>query len=65
MTLQELELAVAKLPTQELQAFTTWFEDFLADAWDERIEADIKSGKLDAAGKRADEDFKAGNCKPL
>jgi hypothetical protein len=37
----------------------------LADAWDRRIEADIKAGRLDEAGRRADADFEAGRCKPL
>ena len=30
--------------------------------WDRQIEADVKAGRLDAAGKRADEVFAAGRC---
>jgi hypothetical protein len=65
MSLQELETAVSRLPSEDLTAFAHWFEDFLADAWDRRIEADIQAGRLDDAGRRADADFEAGRCKPL
>ena len=65
MSLQELESAVSQLPADELNAFAQWFEEYLADAWDRRIEADMKAGRLDEAGSRADADFEAGRCKPL
>jgi hypothetical protein len=65
MSLQELESAISQLPDDELTAFARWFEEYLADAWDRRIEADIQAGRLDEAGRRADADFEAGRCKPL
>ena len=65
MSLQELEAAVINLPRHDLSAFARWFEEYLADEFDRRIEADIVAGKLDAAGRRADEDFEAGRCTPL
>jgi hypothetical protein len=65
MSLEELETAVSQLPAEDLSAFARWFEEYLADAWDRRIEADIKAGRLDEAGRRADADFEAGRCKPL
>ncbi len=65
MSLHELETAVTQLPAAELTAFAQWFEEYLADAWDRRIEEDIKAGRLDKAGRRADADFEAGKCKPL
>lgn len=65
MSLQELETAIAQLPAEELTAFAQWFEEYLADVWDRRIEADIKAGRLDEAGRRADAEFEAGRCKPL
>ena len=48
---------------EELTAFAQWFEEYLANAWDRRIEADILAGRLDEAGRRADQDFEAGRCK--
>ena len=65
MSVEELQTAVAKLPAEELDRFSQWFEEFLAEQWDRRIEADILAGRLDAAGRRADEDFEAGRCTPL
>jgi hypothetical protein len=63
--LNELETAVTKLAAEDQTAFARWFEEYLADAWDRRIEADIQAGRLDEAGRRADVDFEAGRCKPL
>ncbi len=65
MSLSELENAVSQLPPEELTAFARWFEEYLADAWDRRIEADFLAGHLDEAARRADADFDAGRCKPL
>ncbi len=65
MSLQELEAAVSQLPAEELTVFARWFEEYMADAWDRRIESDIKAGKLDEAGSRADAAFESGHCKPL
>ena len=65
MSLQELESAVTRLPESDLTAFARWFEEYLADAWDSRIEADIHAGRLDEAGRRADAEFEAGRCTPL
>ena len=65
MSVKELQSVISKLPREELDQFASWFEEFLADQWDRRIEADILAGRLDAAGRRADEEFEAGRCTPL
>ena len=65
MSLQELEAAVAVLPPTELEAFTQWFEEYLADAWDRRIEEDVAAGRLEEAGRQADAEFLAGRCERL
>ena len=64
MSLAELENAVAQLPVNDLTVFAQ-FEEYLADAWDRRIEADILAGRLDEIGRCADADFEAGRCRPL
>lgn len=64
MSVEDLKTAVAQLPAADLDQFSQWFEEFLADEWDRRIEADVRAGRLDAAGRRADEDFAAGRCTP-
>jgi len=65
MSVEELQRVVSLLPAEDLDRFSKWFEEFLADQWDQRIEADILAGRLDAVGRRADEDFEAGRCTPL
>ena len=65
MSVEEIESAISRLSATELSRFTKWFEEFAAEEWDRQIEADIRAGRLDAAGKRADEQFEAGNCTPL
>jgi len=40
MSLQELERAVTGLSPGDLDAFSRWFEEYLADAWDRQIKAD-------------------------
>jgi hypothetical protein len=65
MSVEELQNAVCQLPVEELDRFSRWFEEFLADQWDRRIEADIQAGRLDSAGRLADEEFDAGRCTPI
>jgi hypothetical protein len=65
MSVEDLESAISRLSAEDLARFSAWFEEFMADQWDRQIEQDIKVGRLDAAGKRADEDFEAGRCTPL
>ena len=65
MSVQELESAVTSLPPSDLDAFARWFEEYIADAWDRRIEADVVAGRLDGVGIEADAQFEAGRCTPL
>ncbi len=65
MSIREIESAVEQLFPSELAVFMEWFEKFVAEAWDKKLEADILAGKLDRLGKQADEHFEAGRCKPL
>jgi len=65
MSVQELETAVTQLSKEELATFSQWFQEYIADEWDRQIEADIRGGRFDAAGKRAKADYDAGRCTPL
>jgi hypothetical protein len=65
MSVQELESEVRRLSKAELAVFAQWFEEFISDSWDQRIEADIAGGKLDHLGKQADAQFEEGRCTPL
>lgn len=65
MSVEELEFAIARLPDSELARLATWFAEYEAERWDRQIEADQKSGRLDAAFKRMRGDIAAGRSKPL
>ena len=65
MSIQELENAIRGLSVEEFTRLANWIDEYRAEQWDRRIEADIRAGRLDAAGLRADEDFDAGRCTSL
>jgi hypothetical protein len=65
MSLQELESEVTRLSKPDLAAFYQWFEEFVAEAWDKQMEADVDAGKLDSLARQADAQFEAGRCTPL
>jgi hypothetical protein len=65
MSVPEIEQAVAKLPKEELSQFAKWFEEFIADEWDRKIERDVATGKFDAIVQKVDADIDAGRSKPL
>ena len=65
MNAEEIRGAIAALPPGELDALLEWIEEYRADAWDRRIEADALVGRLDALGQQADREFEAGRCRPL
>ena len=44
MTLHDIESTVKNLSDDELTVFARWFEEYLSDAWDRRIEEDIAAG---------------------
>lgn len=53
MSVGEIESAVTKLSAEELRAFSEWFDECRADAWDQQFEADVQAGKLDNVGEKA------------
>jgi predicted esterase len=60
-----LENAVKALPPHDLAEFRRWFAEFDLAAWDERIEDDLASGKLDELLAEAEEDYASGERRPL
>ena len=48
MSLLEIQIAIKRLPKEELKQFDQWYETYLEEQWDEQIRQDIRSGKLDA-----------------
>lgn len=62
---KEIERAVAKLKPEELAGFRAWFEEFDARVWDEQLEKDIQSGRLDRVAERSIAEYARGRAKPL
>ena len=54
-----------QLRPQDLKNFTAWFEEYISDLWDEKIERDVLDGRLAHLAAKADADFEAGRCSPL
>ena len=65
MSVQELEIAISKLPPDQLAALGEWFDEYREEEWDRQIEADAKGGRLDALIQEARTDIAAGRTRPL
>jgi hypothetical protein len=64
-TVQEIEMAIARLKPQEIHAVADWLQEYREGLWDKQIEADARAGKLDKLMEEAKQDYQAGRCKPL
>ena len=62
---KSIEKEVASLPPSELAEFRRWFAEFDAAAWDQQIEQDASSSKLDALAAEALADFRSGTARQL
>jgi hypothetical protein len=60
-----LEGQVKQLTAEELRAFREWFAQFDAEVWDQQLESDVRSGKLDELAAQALRDHKAGRATEL
>ena len=64
-TLEEIEKAVAELSAEQLSRFRAWFDEFEAARFDQKIERDAKSGRLDRLAEQALADFRNGRAREL
>lgn len=65
MGVAEIERAIEQLAPDELAQLADWFQEFLAEAWDRQIEADVQAGRLDKLMGEAEGEFQAGRTQPL
>jgi hypothetical protein len=65
MSITEIEQAIIQLPPQDFKQLRDWFEELEAQKWDEQIERDAKSGKLDKIAEQALKDYRAGKAREL
>ena len=59
-TLDDIEKAVTELPPEQLAKFRAWFEGF-----EQGIERDAKSGRLDQLVEQALADYRSGRAREL
>ena len=65
MDVKEIENAIASLPPSEIAELAKWFEEFHAQIWDQQIERDLKTGRLDSLLEEAKQDLESHRCEPL
>ncbi|MGG6269593.1 hypothetical protein ACQ4M3_36570 [Leptolyngbya sp. AN03gr2] len=61
----EVESAIKQLPESEVRDLARWLQEYLDERWDEQIEADFASGKLDRLIAKAESDIAAKNVRNL
>ena len=64
-TLAEIEAAIKELPKADVRQLSAWLQEYLADMWDQQMEADVASGKLDKLIAEAEADIAANRVKDL
>lgn len=64
-TLPEIEAAIKELPEADVRQLSAWLQEYLADMWDQQMEADVASGKLDKLIAEAEADIAANRVKDL
>ena len=62
---QVIKQQIQKLSPQELTDFRAWFAQYDVKAWDQRLEQDLKEGKLDVLAEQALRDHKEGKSYEL
>ena len=65
MSVKEIESAITQLPTNDLAELMAWLENYHAQVWDEQIEEDLETGRLDALLAEVDKEYEAGLGQPL
>lgn len=61
----EVESAIKQLPENEVRDLAKWLQEYLDERWDQQIEADFASGKLDRLIAKAELDIAANHVRDL
>ena len=64
-TVEAVEHQIRHFTPSEHQKFRAWFASFDSDAWDEQIEEDAASGKLDMLAQEALAEYNTGKSREL
>jgi hypothetical protein len=61
----EVESAIKQLPKDEVRNLAKWLQEYLDEMWDQQIETDLGSGKLDRLIAQAEADIATHNVRDL
>lgn len=64
-TILEIEAAIEQLPETDVRQLAAWLQDYLDDRWDQQIEADLASGRLDQLIAQAEAAITANRVREL
>jgi len=64
-TIEHIEDEIRKMNAEELAEFRNWFLEFDARQWDEQIEEDANTGKLDKLAENAVTSWRKGKATEL
>lgn len=64
-SVKEIETAIRQLSNSEKKSLALKINDLYWDAWDEQLEDDLASGKLDDLVAEVEKEIKEGKEKPL
>lgn len=62
---EQVEEAIQALDPEELAEFRAWFAEYDWGVWDQQLERDANTGKLDRLADEALGDHAVGNTTPL
>lgn len=65
MSVKEIESAIEQLPTADMAELAAWLVEYHHRKWDQRIELDLESGRLDSLLEQVDREYQAGLARPL
>lgn len=57
LAMNEIETAIRQLPDQSIREMTHRLSDYLEDKWDQQLESDLTSGKLEILIAKAETDI--------
>lgn len=64
-TVEEITAAIGQLSADDVTRVRAWLEEYAERLWDEQIERDERSGRLDALIDQALEEHRGGRTRPL
>ncbi|MEA5537375.1 hypothetical protein [Crocosphaera sp. XPORK-15E] len=64
-TLIEIEAAIKQLCEGDARQLSVWLQEYLEQMWDQQIEADLVSGKLDKLLAKVETDIETNKVRDL